>query len=170
MRFPPLVERLRTMPAAELVPFLDALDRASLHTLAQFLPVDCRCPLRVADCDCARGQCECPQVPERCEHIRAADERDWPLPAVAVAYLLWRSNFKEYVEPPPPKRASRNTNQRAQVAVFAARRKRGVALWHPEDWCRTSHELDDRLARAPVRLRNGADAVGPLRLDGVIEE
>lgn len=166
-----LLAHLRALPPAQLVPCLIELTRAELAALAEFLPRDCRCPLRVMGCrsDCEPEACDCAAIPEPCPHIVEAQARDWPLPPLAIAYLLWKANPKEFEEPASLPAASPNTNPRAQVAVFAERRRRRQKLRHPLDWCRTTF-ADDRLARQPVRLRNGADAMGPLLLEGSQED
>jgi hypothetical protein len=134
---------------------------------AAYAPQDCDCPIEDGLCGCDEfPDCDCPAVPLPCEHVLAAAGRPFLAP-LALAYLLWRLHPDEYAEPPPPATPSANTNKQAQVAVYGDRADQvpRVGLRHPADWLRLGPDgVDPRLAREPIRLRNGADAIGPLRL------
>lgn len=156
-----LVEHLRALPEANLRPFLATLDRATLATFAQWLPCDCNCPVRVAPCSVHRDKCQCPALPESCPHLREARRREWPL-SIEVVFCLLEITDKEFLEPAKIPEPSPNTNPRAQVAIYAERRRRKQRLWHKQDWLNDPSKVDERLARWARRLRNGADEVGEL--------
>lgn len=158
---------LSALSPAELLLLLASLDSTQRAALRRFLPFDCRCPIRLPDCpEHAPAPCDCRIPPEPCRHIVAAQAEDWPLPITAVAYLLALEAPREFTTPPPPGKPSRNTNPRAQVAVMAERHARGRRLRHPRDWLGLGLQgVDERLTRKLGRLRNGADAPGPLTME-----
>src|SRR5262249_42454290 len=136
--------------------------------LRRFLPHDCRCKVQLAACpEHGPHPCDCPLAPLPCEHLVEAMRRPWPLPHDAVAFLLWLGKPRDYFPPPLPEESSENVNPRAHVAVMAGRRKRKRHIRHPLDWLRLGmQEVDERLTRRLTRLRNGADGIGPLLLEG----
>lgn len=143
----------------ELFAFMATLTREQLSLLTPYLPKDCTCG---ACPDHPGAMCLCP-----CPHVRAAAAEDWPLCVEAVAYLLWLRRPSAYPGPIAMGEPSHNTNPDMQVAVMAERFERGESLWHPLDWIRLGLDgVDRKLGRQAVRLRNGADAVGDLVLEG----
>ncbi len=163
-----LAAHLAALPRSEMLPAVAELPLAAALSLTPFLPADCRCLVELAPCPRHPDQdCECPLIAAPCPHFEAALEREWPLPGEAVAILLWRLRPAEYQGPVKRGRPSRNTNPRAQVAIYAAREGLKLQLWHPRDWINLGLEaLDQRITRPLRRLRNGADATGGLQLEG----
>lgn len=160
-----LARRLAALPLSELHAALAELDRPAINSLLPFLPIDCKCPVNYGCPDHPGETCECPVIPEPCPHIVEARRREWLLPDDAITFLLWMRNPGEYLPPGAEPRPSRNTNPRAQVAIMAERHRKRQQLRHPGDWCRRELVLDERLTRRLGRLRNGADAPGPLVLE-----
>jgi hypothetical protein len=108
--------------------------------LAALEPPDC-------DCDPPGEDEDAEPCPHGCGRDHAMTLGNWA--------LLLRQVFpSDYAEPPPPRRGALVLSAEARVAVYAARHKAGLGLYHPADLWR--HDDDARAGVAAGRGRNGA--------------